>query len=258
MDAIHRHVNYDQVAPTYIGRYDRGGYKGIEQALLQFAGDKPAQILEVGCGTGHWLEVLHASGHRVAGLDFSAGMLAYAQKSLPDVGLIRGQAEHLPLTAASFDRIFCINAFHHFVDKPAFLAEARRLLRPGGTIFTVGLDPHDQIKWYVYEYFPESCEIDKRRYPAPSVIQGWMRNAGFENCVTHEVEHWFLQLPAREILAQGRLDKAATSQLTVLTDEEYHQGIQRLQANIERAEAKGKTLFLTADMRLYGTYGSAG
>jgi ubiquinone/menaquinone biosynthesis C-methylase UbiE len=171
--------------------------------------------------------------------------------------LIRGTAEVLPLPAASVDRVFCVNAIHHFPDKRAFLADVRRVLRPGGRMLSIGLDPHPRLdRWHVYDYFKESLAIDKQRYPASDALCAWMTEAGFENCLTQEVEHWIIRFPAREAFAQGRLEKAATSQLSVLADEEYEQGIQRIQDDIQRAEAQGQTLFLTADLRLYGTTGS--
>ena len=80
-----------------------------------------------------------------------------------------------------------------------------------------------------------------------------MREVGFENCTTQEVEHWIYRIPAREALEQGRLDKAATSQLSVLTDSEYQQGIQQIRADMQRAEKEEQTLFLTVDLRLYAT-----
>jgi ubiquinone/menaquinone biosynthesis C-methylase UbiE len=251
-------VDYDQIAPTFDKRYERNQYADVERALLQFVGSNPEQqILEVGCGTGHWLEVLHARGLHVSGLDFSSRMLARARARLPSISLVRGQAERLPWPDESFDRVFCINAIHHFVDKPAFLAEALQTLRPGGMFLTVGLDPHSEMEqWYIYNYFKESLEIDKQRYPSSSSLREWMKNAGFENCVTREVEHWTIRLPAREIMEQGRLEKESTSQLSVLTDSQYQQGIQRIREEIKGAEDKGQTLFLTADLRLYGTSGS--
>lgn len=250
-----RYADYDQIAQTYDRRYERNEYGGVQQTLMQFVGSQPGlRILEVGCGTGHWLEILQITENYATGLDSSAEMLARAQTLVPGVDLIRGRAERLPWSAGSFDRAFCINAIHHFADKPAFLAEVCRILRPGGLFLTVGLDPHTGMdRWHVYDYFKESLDVDRQRYPSAEQLRKRMSEAGFQNCVTQEVEHWVYQIPASEALAQGRLDKAATSQLSVLTDEEYQQGIERIHANIRRAEEGEQTLFLTADLRLYGT-----
>ena len=251
-------VDYDQIAQTYNKRYERNQYAEVERALLQFVtSQEELQVLEVGCGTGHWLAALHTRGHHVVGLDLSAQMLKQAHALLPDVALIGGRAEYLPFPAETFDRVFCINAIHHFTDKPAFLKEVRRLLRPGGKMLSVGLDPHTGMdQWYVYDYFPESIEIDKQRYPALSFLREWMSAAGFERCITREVEHWIIRLPAREILKQGRLDKTSTSQLALLTDEQYQRGMKKINADIERAEEKGETSFLSSDLRLYETTGA--
>ena len=258
MSQFNRHADYDQIAQTYDRRYERNSYAGVEEALRRFIGSQSGlQILEVGCGTGHWLAFLQALHFPVTGLDFSAGMLAQARRHLPGIPLIQGTAAQLPWRAQSFDRVFCINALHHFPDKPAFLAAAQHILRPGGRILIVGLDPHSGVdQWFIYDYFPESLEIDRQRYPAASELRTWMRKVGLVGCTTQEVEHWTYQLPASEILRQGRLDRAATSQLSVLTDAEYQRGMRQIRADIERAEAKGGTLFLTANLRLYGTRGS--
>ena len=257
LSQTHRHTDYDRIAPTYDSRYQRNSYTGVEQALRLFIGPQTgSQILEVGCGTGHWLELLQTSGLGVMGLDFSAGMLAQARERVPGIPLVQGTAGQLPLPAESFERVFCINAFHHFPDKVAFLAEVRRILSPSGRILIVGLDPHRAIdQWFVYDYFAESLPIDRERFPAASALRTWIREAGFQDCATEEVEHWTYRLPAREILRQGRLDKTATSQLSVLTDAEYQRGMQRLRADIQHLAARGQTLFLTADLRLYGTSG---
>ena len=255
MSHLSRYTDYDQIAQTYDRRYERNQYAGVERVLRQFVGDQAGlRILEVGCGTGHWLRVLQESEDYVTGLDYSVEMLARARTSVPDMDLIRGSAQHLPWSAGSFDRVFCINAIHHFADKPAFLIEVRRVLCPGGMFLTIGLDPHSGIdQWHVYDYFKESLEIDRQRYPSLDRLRAWLGEAGFENCITHEVEHWDYRIPAREALEQGRLDKAATSQLSVLTDAEYQEGIRRIHADIQRAEEGEQTLFLTADLRLYGT-----
>jgi ubiquinone/menaquinone biosynthesis C-methylase UbiE len=134
-----RTVDYDHIAKTYDRRYRENDYSGIEAALMAFVGEHSDQhILEVGCGTGHWLQSLDGAGIRLAGADASARMLAHARVQAPRAALVQGAAERLPWKSESFDRVFCINALHHFQDKIAFLTEAMRVLRPGGQLMTVG------------------------------------------------------------------------------------------------------------------------
>jgi len=253
-----RSVDYDKIAKTYDRRYRENDYSGVEAALIAFVGEPLDQrVLEVGCGTGHWLRFVGGSGIPVTGLDASAQMLAHARTQAPSAALAQGSAERLPWASESFDRVFCINAFHHFQDKFVFLTEAMRVLRPGGLMMTVGLDPHAGVdQWYIYEYFDNVLEIDRRRYPAAGQIREWMREAGFADCVTREIQHLPVRLAAPAALERGRLDKSATSQLAVLTDEEYRQGIDRVREAVESAEVRGESLCLSADLRLYATFGA--
>jgi len=57
---------------------------------------------------------------------------------------------------------------------------------------------------------------------------------------------------------RGRKNSATTSQLTVLTDEEYKEGLGRLIKDIELNEAQHKNLTIEADLRLYATTGWLG
>lgn len=158
---------------------------------------------------------------------------------------------------ASFHWVICINALHHFTDKLAFLAEARRVLRPGGALMTVGLDPHTGLdRWHIYEYFQGTLEIDRGRYPSSDQIRAWMTSLGFSRCRTIEVQRIPFRVAAREAFKRGFLDRTATSQLSVLTNDEYERGIQRIEDDLEAAEARGESLYLTADLRLYASYAS--
>ena len=146
-------VDYDSIAANYDRRYAINDYSGVEEALAAFVRpDLAGRVLEVGCGTGHWLRRLAERGIRVAGVDASSNMLDYARDQAPGAALAHATAEHLPWASAAFERVFCINALHHFEDKRRFLAEARRVLRPGGQLMTIGLDPHTGVdRWYIYE-----------------------------------------------------------------------------------------------------------
>jgi SAM-dependent methyltransferase len=253
-----RSVDYDRIAKNYDRRYRENDYSGVEAALIAFVGEHQGQsVLEVGCGTGHWLRFVGGSAIDVMGLDASAQMLGHAKTQAPRAALAQGSAECLPWANESFDRVFCINAFHHFQDKVVFLTEARRVLRPGGTMMTVGLDPHTGVdQWYIYDYFPNVLEIDRRRYPPSIQIREWMRAAGFADCVTRQIQHLPGRLDARASLENGRLDKSVTSKLSVLTDEEYRQGINRVREAVEAAEARGEALYLCADLRVFATFGA--
>ena len=252
------HVNYDSIAATYDRRYLENDYSGVERALMAFVGPNlTGRVLEVGCGTGHWLRLLGESGLRVAGVDASGNMLSYARARARGAALAHGRAEHLPWGSQTFERVFCINAFHHFEDKVGFLTEARRVLVPGGQVMTVGLDPHTGTdRWYIYDYFEPVLAIDKRRYPSSNQIREWMLALQFSSVRTSEVQHLPVRLSARAAIEQGRLHKGATSQLAVLTDEEYQRGFERIRSALESAEALGESLGLNADLRLHATFGS--
>jgi len=90
--------------------------------------------LELGCGTGIFLEKLARSGARIVGLDLSADLLAKARARLvtaSNVVLHRGNAEHMPYAASSFDSVYGSSVLHH-LDLDRALAEVFRVLRPGG------------------------------------------------------------------------------------------------------------------------------
>ena len=190
-----RVTDYDTIADDYDARYGLYELRGVRETLLGFLGDHaPLAILEVGCGTGHWLAEVHAKAsaerHLLAGVDPSAPMLARARLAAPAARLVRARAEDLPWRDGTFDRIFCVNALHHFADRARFFEEARRLLKPGGGLLTIGKDPHvEQDSWWVYDYFTETREIDKARYAPVRTLRGEMAHAGFAWADSLEADH---------------------------------------------------------------------
>jgi ubiquinone/menaquinone biosynthesis C-methylase UbiE len=246
-------VNYDEVAPAYDQRYVNHEFPGTEATLRQFAAGAE-RVLEVGCGTGHWLAQMHSWGCKVSGLDPSAQMLARAAQHAPQAQLVRGRAEALPWPDGSFDRVVCVNALHHVEGKHGFIVEARRVLRPGGRFLSIGLDPSTGLEpWCIYEYFETTLELDRQRHPAAAQVRSWLAHAGFVDCVTEVAERIVFDRSARECLDRNLLAKESTSQLSLLSDAQYQRGIDRIRRDVEAAEAAGESLRLTADLRLYAT-----
>jgi len=244
-----RITNYDAVAATYDRRYALHGYDGIRDTILSFLGSAElSAVLEVGCGTGHWLPLMSGRGRRVAGMDRSMNMLARARGRAPHAALVRARAEQLPWRDAAFDRIVCVNALHHFTDREAFFVEARRVLEPGGGLLTVGLDPHtERDEWWVYDFFPETRAIDRARFAPVRIIRGELAKAGFTWAESFEAWRLERQLSLRETFPNG-VERGITSQLIVLTDDEFERGLARIR------EA-GDDVVLNVNLRLYATVG---
>jgi SAM-dependent methyltransferase len=95
-------------------------------------------VLELGCGAAQWAVALAGAGARAVGLDQSRGQIRHARaaraRAGADVGLVVGSAEAVPFAAASFDLVFCDHGAMSFCDPERTVAEAARLLRPGGRL----------------------------------------------------------------------------------------------------------------------------
>ena len=122
-----------------------------------------------------------------------------------------------------------------------------------------GMNPHaGRDRWYVYDYFPRTVEIDRRRYPSAGTIMDWMDNAGFDHAewrIPHRILH---KLMGQKVFTDPALQKHGTSQLALLTDEEYAAGIERIKSAIAKTEAKREPLVFEIDISLAMVIGFAG
>jgi SAM-dependent methyltransferase len=88
------------------------------------------RVLDVACGRGEWLRLLHDKGAAVAGIDISERAIAACRAGMPEGEFHCGPAETLPFADASFDLVSCLGSLEHFLDKPAALREMVRVARP--------------------------------------------------------------------------------------------------------------------------------
>jgi ubiquinone/menaquinone biosynthesis C-methylase UbiE len=85
-------------------------------------------VLDVACGAGFGLRMLENAGARVIGLDYNAATL----QTIPSTRLVRGDATRLPITSGAIDHVTSMETIEHVSDAKALVAEARRVLKPGG------------------------------------------------------------------------------------------------------------------------------
>ena len=102
------------------------------------------RLLDAGCGPGHLCKKAEERGMQVTGVDYSEAMVAIAQKNYPGLEFKWGDAEDLPFAAAAFDIVVLNYLLLHVADQKKTLLEAKRVLKPGGSlIFTNWLPPSE-------------------------------------------------------------------------------------------------------------------
>lgn len=123
-------------------------YRPLHDAVLEeLARERPARVLDLGCGTGLLTRRLQQEAGRpdVTGADFSAGMLEQASRDSTGITWVRASAVSLPFADDSFDAITSTEAFHWFPDQDAALRECHRVLVPGGRLLVALVNPDIEL-----------------------------------------------------------------------------------------------------------------
>ena len=117
--------------------------------VVDFSAYRGQQLLEVGCGIGTDLVRFARAGARVTGLDLADTAIDLARKNfalngLAPEALYVGNGEQLPFPNNSFDIVYAHGVIQYTANPAALIAEAHRVLRPGGTgIFMV----YNRVSW---------------------------------------------------------------------------------------------------------------
>jgi SAM-dependent methyltransferase len=111
------------------------------EALLDAAGVRAAsRLLDMACGPGFVSEAAAARGAKPVGLDIATAMIERARRRRPDLEFVVGDALRLPFTDTSFDAVTMNFGVLHVSEPERALAEAHRVLAPGGRLaFTTWL-----------------------------------------------------------------------------------------------------------------------
>ena len=107
------------------------------------------EVLDLGCGTGVWLDRL--AGHfgiRGVGLDISKRSLSTATRQRVDGNrYICADASRIPVRNATFGMVTSLDALEHVADQEAFLQEIGRVLKPGGRVFLWSINRSQHYTW---------------------------------------------------------------------------------------------------------------
>lgn len=134
---------YDTYYQTEVGRK----VNDIEEKLiLKILKDLPkTEMLELGCGTGHWTNVFINQGFNVTALDISDEMLKYAHSKNLNAQFIKADSENIPFPENSYSLISSITMLEFVNDQDQVLEEIYRVLKPGGNLVLGCLNAHSEL-----------------------------------------------------------------------------------------------------------------
>ena len=190
----HNQAAYDQIAGLYAAQpVRRARSSPFPDLWTPFTARLPrvADIADLGCGPAEDGALLARAGHRVIGIDRSAGMLAYAARALP--GLVaQADLRQLPVASQSVDGIWCCASLLHVPHDQTMTAlrEMRRILRPDGCLALVTA-AGQEARLEPVPYAP-----DTRRwffYREPAQLEEQLLDAGLQVMqLTEEISsrHW--------------------------------------------------------------------
>lgn len=146
----------------------------IKQLFGRYIGNKPAAILEIGCGTGYVLKGLKTRfpNYILTGSEIHLEGIKFAQKRLPTIEFIQLDAMEMPFEN-TFEGVGAFDVLEHIEEDVRVMKEVYKALKPNG-YFVISV-PQYQWMWST----TDDIAFHKRRYSRKELI-GKLENAGFE------------------------------------------------------------------------------
>jgi ubiquinone/menaquinone biosynthesis C-methylase UbiE len=237
-------IDYDHLAAEY-ARHRTVHPEVLKSLASTGTVGRGARVLDVGCGTGNYIIPLELlTGCAGWGIDPSEQMLARARERSGTVTFLPGKAERLEFPDDFFDLVFSVDVIHHMGDRPAYFAEAFRVLETRGRVCTV-TDSERIIRCRrpMAVYFPETIDVELHRYPRMTDLREEMGRAGFAGISQETVEFAF------QLTDAGAYRDKAFSSLHVIPQEAFERGLARMEQDLRA----GPVPCLSRYVLLWGT-----
>jgi len=166
-------ARWDEIRSLYVAEND------VEAAIRAAAGPGPfKRLIDLGSGTGRMLRLLAPEAEVAIGLDLSQQMLNIArvhsaEAGLPNVELRHGDIFDTRLPGGQADLVVVHQVLHYLSDPPAAVAEAARLVAPGGRLLVVDFAPHR------LEFLREQHQHRRLGF-ADEEMRRWLDHAGLK------------------------------------------------------------------------------
>jgi SAM-dependent methyltransferase len=131
-------AEWEHNAPAWIAWAREPGHDSYwtfhRDRFLTMVPEPGERTLDLGCGEGRLSRDLTAMGHKLVSLDVSPVMLGAAHGAAPDIAVCRADAARLPFVDGSLDLVVAFMSLQDVDDAPAAMAEAARVMTPGGRL----------------------------------------------------------------------------------------------------------------------------
>ncbi|HYR44579.1 MAG TPA: methyltransferase domain-containing protein [Terriglobia bacterium] len=203
------HRGWQEIASRYHGGFASVTTQSV-MALLDAAHvTKGTRLLDVACGPGYAAAAAAARGAIATGVDFSSEMVEEARGRYPGIDFQEDDAEQLSISDSSFDAVVLNFGMLHLARPEQALAEAYRVLRPGGRVAFTVWDTSDKAIGFgiVLSAIQKHGDLNVPippgppffRFSDPEESKRTLTGAGFVNpVVTHVPQTW--RLPSPEVL----------------------------------------------------------
>jgi SAM-dependent methyltransferase len=160
--------------------------RSVAAEVVRRAALRPGErVLDAGTGTGIAAAGAVGDGREVVGVDAAEGMLAIAQREVPDVRFVQADFGAMPFAEATFDVVLAAHAILFGADRVAVLRELRRVARDGGRLSISVPGPRATTMAPLYEPIYRSFGLEPSRdYPTADELAGWATDAGWQEPAT--------------------------------------------------------------------------
>jgi SAM-dependent methyltransferase len=226
--------DYSRQAETYDAT--RSASPSVLAPLREaLAGAPGRRLLDVGGGTGNYARALREEGWEPLVVDRSAAMLGRARAKGLDT--LEADAQALPLPDGSVDAVILVSMLHHVDEPAAALAQARRVLRPGGRLALLAFTREDVEGIWLADYFPSTRSWIAASHPRLADLLPLLPGARAIPVVFGDLEDASLAALSRypELLLEDRWRRQTSyfERLERDRPDELRAGLERLRTDIE-------------------------
>jgi cyclopropane fatty-acyl-phospholipid synthase-like methyltransferase len=233
-------IDYDNISENY-SIYRSASSTVVNHILEKIKSKNIKKILEIGCGTADYLYALTQKLKCDSyGFDDSENMISEANVKNPGLNLdINDLHNVFDYEENFFDLVYSIDVIHYVKDLNHYFKEIKRVLSKDGILVTITDSEEDLENRTITKYFPESLEIERRRYPGVNEIIENMKSNDFDGI---EITHTEREYKMSEGTFQKFKNKAFSA-IRLISEVSFKKGIKKMEEDMKSDKCLVKELY---------------